>query len=128
MQTALLFGYLYMLFTISFYWLKELKGKRKFLHAQEAFWLYDHYTKSHRSPSPTPQFKSINSLGLSFLYTPTLTSIRDYWKNNSLDKTDLCWQSNVCFLICCLGWSYGEGNGTPLQYSCLENSMDGGAW
>ena len=22
----------------------------------------------------------------------------------------------------------GEGNGTPLQYSCLENSMDGGAW
>ena len=24
--------------------------------------------------------------------------------------------------------SPGEGNGTPLQYSCLENSMDGGAW
>ena len=24
--------------------------------------------------------------------------------------------------------TYGEGNGTPLQYSCLENSMDGGAW
>ena len=23
---------------------------------------------------------------------------------------------------------YGEGNGTPLQYSCLENPMDGGAW
>ena len=22
----------------------------------------------------------------------------------------------------------GEGNGNPLQYSCLENSMDGGAW
>ena len=22
----------------------------------------------------------------------------------------------------------GEGNGTPLQYSCLENLMDGGAW
>ena len=28
--------------------------------------------------------------------------------------------SNVQFI--------GEGNGTPLQYSCLENSMDGGAW
>ena len=26
------------------------------------------------------------------------------------------------------GRSPGEGNGTPLQYSCLENSMDGGAW
>ena len=25
-------------------------------------------------------------------------------------------------------WCVGEGNGTPLQYSCLENSMDGGAW
>ena len=23
---------------------------------------------------------------------------------------------------------YGEGNGTPLQYSCLENPIDGGAW
>ena len=23
---------------------------------------------------------------------------------------------------------YGEGNGTPLQYSCLKNPMDGGAW
>ena len=23
---------------------------------------------------------------------------------------------------------YGEGNGTPLQHSCLENPMDGGAW
>ena len=35
--------------------------------------------------SPTPQFKSINSLVLSCLYSPTLTSIHDYWKNHSLD-------------------------------------------
>ena len=27
-----------------------------------------------------------------------------------------------------LGRSPGEGNGIPLQYSCLENPMDGGAW
>ena len=27
-----------------------------------------------------------------------------------------------------LGRSPGEGNGNPLQYSCLENSMEGGAW
>ena len=26
------------------------------------------------------------------------------------------------------GWSHGEWNGHPLQYSCLENSMDRGAW
>ena len=32
-----------------------------------------------------PQFKSINSLALSFFYSPTLTSIHDYWKNHSLD-------------------------------------------
>ena len=30
--------------------------------------------------SPTPQFKSVNSLLLSFLYSPTLTSRQDYWK------------------------------------------------
>ena len=35
--------------------------------------------------SPTPQFKSINSSVLSFLYSPTLTSIHDYWINHSLD-------------------------------------------
>ena len=33
----------------------------------------------------TPQFKSIKSLGLSFLYSPTLISIHDYWKNHSFD-------------------------------------------
>ena len=34
-------------------------------------------------------------LSLSFRYGLTLTSIHDYWKNHSLDKKDLCWQSNV---------------------------------
>jgi len=33
----------------------------------------------------TPQFKSINFLALSFLHSPTLTSIHDQWKNHSLD-------------------------------------------
>ena len=45
--------------------------------------------------SPALQFKSINSSALSLLYGPTLTSIHDYWKNHSLDWTDLCQQSNV---------------------------------
>ena len=35
--------------------------------------------------SPTPQLKSINSSALSFLYSPSLISIHDYWKNHSLD-------------------------------------------
>ena len=54
--------------------------------------------------SPTPQFKSINSLALSFLYSPTLTSIHDYLKNHSFDKTDFCQQRNVSAFQC-LGWS-----------------------
>ena len=29
---------------------------------------------------------------------------------------------------CKVGMEIGEGNGTPLQYSCLENPMDGGTW
>ena len=45
--------------------------------------------------SPTSQFKSINSSVLSFLYSPTLISIHDYWKNHSFDLTDLCWQNNI---------------------------------
>ena len=38
-----------------------------------------------KESSPTSQFKSISSLALSFLYSPTLTSIHDHWKNHSLD-------------------------------------------
>ena len=49
---------------------------------------------SHES-SPTPQFKSISFLALSFLYGPTLTSVHDYWKNHSFDYKDFCRQSDV---------------------------------
>ena len=38
-----------------------------------------------KKSSSTPQFKSINSLALSFLHSPTLTYIHDHWKNHSLD-------------------------------------------
>ena len=41
--------------------------------------------RDSQESSPTPQFKSINSSALSFLYHPTLTSIHDHWKNHSLD-------------------------------------------
>ena len=42
--------------------------------------------KDSQESSPTPQFKSITSSALSFLYSPTLTSIHDHWKNHSLDN------------------------------------------
>ena len=41
--------------------------------------------RDSQESSPTPQFKSINSLAFSFLYGPTLTFIHDYWKNHSFD-------------------------------------------
>ena len=34
----------------------------------------------------------------------------------------------VCFVLLRASWVNGEGDGTALQYSCLENPMDGGAW
>ena len=63
--------------------------------------LYDELVGSSCSPrdsqesSPTPQFKSINSSVLSFLHSPTLTSLYDHRKNHIIDYTNLCWQSNV---------------------------------
>ena len=41
--------------------------------------------RDSQESSPTPQLKSIHSLVLSFLDSPTLTSIHDHWKNHSLD-------------------------------------------
>ena len=50
---------------------------------------------SSRDSTTTFQFKSINSLVLSFLYSPTLTSIHDHWKNHSLQKVKM-----VNFMLC----------------------------
>ena len=41
--------------------------------------------RDSQESSPTPQFKSINSSEVSFLYGPTLKSVHDYWKNHSFD-------------------------------------------
>ena len=51
-------------------------------------------SKNSQECSPAPQFRSINSLVLSLINGPTLTSVRDYWKNQSLDYADLCHQSD----------------------------------
>ena len=56
--------------------------------------------------SPTPQFKSINSLALNFLYGLNFTSIHDYRKNHSfVDNKPLLAKWYHWFLICCLGSS-----------------------
>ena len=46
--------------------------------------------RDSQESSPTPQFKSINSSVLIFLYSLTLISIHDHWKNHSFDYMDLC--------------------------------------
>ena len=49
----------------------------------------------------------------------------------SSPKTSLVSLGEFFFLflsLVALGLHCGEGNGTPLQYSCLENPMNGGAW
>ena len=43
------------------------------------------------------------------------------------DVTEI-WKPKVLKIYFELCLNTGEGNGTPLQYSCLENPMDGGAW
>ena len=53
----------------------------------------------------TPQFESINSLVLCLLYSPALTTVHDHREDRSLDCTDFCWQSDVCFSTHCLGLS-----------------------
>ena len=45
--------------------------------------------------SPAWQFGSINSSALSLLYSSTVTSIYDYWKNHSFDYMDICWRSDI---------------------------------
>ena len=49
------------------------------------------------------------------------------WKapwTRGLEESDTTEQLHFHFLLSCIG----EGNGNPLQYSCLENPMDRGAW
>ena len=44
--------------------------------------------RDSQESSPTPQFRSINSSVLGFLYGPTLTSVHGYWKKHSFDYMD----------------------------------------
>ena len=60
----------------------------------------------------------IRGLGLIYIY---------YFPSGSDSKESAC-NSGDPGLIPGLGRSPGEGNGNTLQYSCLENPMDGGTW
>ena len=66
---------------------------------------------------------------------------QDWMKTDLFQSCGHCWVFQICWHIVCSTFTTssfriwntstgipGEGNGTPLQYSCLENPMDGGAW
>ena len=110
--------------------------------AGKVFW-YSHLLKNF------PQFVVIHTVkGVSVVNEADVFSgilLIFPWSNE-------CWQSNIWLLCFFLGFSGGsevkastcnvgdlgsipgsgrcpgEGNGNPLQYSCLDNPMDGGAW
>ena len=52
-----------------------------------------------------PQLKGINSLALYILYGPALTTVHDHEEAQSLDYTDLCWQTDVSAFQHCLDLS-----------------------
>ena len=70
----------------------------------------------------------MNSLALSPLYGPTLTSLHGCWKNHSFDCMDLYGKVMSLLSNTLSSFAIGEGSGNPLENSCLENPMDGGAW
>ena len=106
--------------------------------------------RDSQESSPTPQFKSINSSALSFHVHPYMTTgktialtIRTFVGKvisllfNMLSRFDFpgssdgkasVYNAGDLGSIPGLGRSAGEGNGNPLQYYCLENPMDSGAW
>ena len=57
-------------------------------------------------------------------FRPVISQIFPQFFLNSLNVSRLI----IGFRFNILGKNTGEGNGNALQYSCLENSMDGGAW
>ena len=73
----------------------------------------------------------IGRLGLAYIHyyvqnSNQLKTLRDFL-GSSVDKEFACRVGKPCS-IPDLARSPGEENGNPLQYSCLENSMDRGAW
>ena len=60
--------------------------------------------RDSQESSPIPQFKTINSSVLSFLYSPNDISIHDYWKNHNFDYTDFCWHIYVYVYVYKPSW------------------------
>ena len=80
------------------------------------------YLKWNLSSFP-PQMVFLGLCGPGFSLTPSFLG----FPYSSVGKSSAC-NAGDLDLIPGLGRSPGEGNGNPLQYSCLENRMNRGAW
>ena len=60
------------------------------------------------------------------LQSPGVQSMMEIYKTDVTSTREASWIP--CWKLLFPPLKPGEGNGTPLQYSCLENSMDRGAW
>ena len=76
-------------------------------------YMFQCHSPKQSHPLPLPQSPKDCSIHVSLL----LSRIQGYRYHLS--------KFHIYVLVYCIG---GEGNGTPLQFSCLENPMDGGAW
>ena len=76
-------------------------------------YMFQCHSPKSSHPLPFPQSPRLFYTSVSLL----LSCIRGYHYHLS--------KFHIYALVYCIG---GEGNGTPLQYSCLENPMDRGAW
>ena len=74
----------------------------------------------HSSKAPGLQYSAFFIVQLSHPYMTTEKTI-------ALTRQSYAGKA-MSLLLNKLSMVIGEGNGNPLQYSCLENSMDGGAW
>ena len=81
--------------------------------------------KDSQVSSPAPQCKGINSLGLSCLYGPALTSVHDYWKNHSYGYSDFYWGSVRCIYYCYQAseWALYLTRYVHLDRSCLLSKV-----
>ena len=83
-------------------------------------WLDLHAVQGTLESSPVSQFEIINSSVL------RLQMVRGFPGGSEVKAS--AWNAGDLGSIPGSGKSPGEGNGNPLQYSSLENPMDGGAW
>ena len=115
----------YSLGSLKSYWLCTVEAEGTFRHCSFS-------CKEHRTLLMTPQDSSL--VILSGNSVPWVGAAHEFFKKlqrsfpgGSASKESAC-NAGDPGLISGLGRSPGGGNGNPLQYSCLENRMDRGAW